>query len=235
MNAGISVNLNGRHFSTKKDAKAYFKEILHQAKDSGPLPRVIVDAEQIQMLEALIETNCEAAQKLDPGLDYFYVDYVRNHPEQNKKHINGRDDITTYIKRLEGEDMDFSAPGLIDKYGKDTAHIQESDVKCALRETIEPLRQELRENAFKGKRVVICPRTHIKMTDANQARVIYKSPSWGKLTGDFASTVGGWDKIELFVDPNNVQQGKRLNDSKIEHDWIEYWKANSNPIICAQI
>ncbi|MFT8988406.1 MAG: DUF3223 domain-containing protein [Bifidobacterium psychraerophilum] len=235
MGARIPVDLNGKHFPTKDAAKAYFKQILHGAKDSGSLPQTIVDEEQIQMLEAILETDNEAAQKLEPGLDYFFVDYVRNHPELNKKHINRKNDITTFIERLDGTVVDFSATGLVDDYSKDTACIHKADVKSALREAIEPYRLELRENAFRGKREVICPRTFIKMTNAHQARVIYKSPSWEKLTSDFVSTIGGWDKIELFIDQNNVQQGKRLSDRKIEHDWIEYWKTNSSPIICARI
>ncbi|MFT8592412.1 MAG: DUF3223 domain-containing protein [Bifidobacterium sp.] len=229
------VDLGEKHFATTTEAKTFFSEIVNEAKSQGTLPKVIADEEQNRILEALLDTKADALNKIGEGLDYFFVDYVIKHPDPIAKHPTRKDAVAIFIKRTDGDVMDFGIPGALDNYGKNPQLIQKAEVKAALRNAIEPDRQKLRQEAFEDAEEVICPRTGFRMTNFHQARVINVSPSWGDLTSDFVATVGGWDAIELSVDSDSIQHGKRLSDTSIELKWIEYWKKNSNPIICARI
>ncbi|MEE8725870.1 MAG: DUF3223 domain-containing protein [Bifidobacterium crudilactis] len=235
MSAGKPVNLNGRRFATKTEAKSFFRNIESQAKKSGNLPLRIVDEEQTHMLEALLNTHDDATEKIGSGLNYFFVDFVENHKDLNTSRNYKKGAVAIYIKRIDESDMDFGIPKLIDKYGKDPHRVQKAEVKLALREAIEPVRQKIREKTFEDKGEVTCPRTGITMTNFHQARVINESPSWEELTSGFVSTLGGWDEIELSVDSNNIQYGKRLSDNSVSQKWITYWNDHSDPIICARI
>lgn len=210
------VELGSRMFPSKAIAKTYIRtEILN----GYPLRRPIDNAEHIEVLLDVLRRKPNAAEKIGDGIDHFYVDSTsrfRNYVRPDAK--------TIVIHRVRGEDVDFGYERVIDG-SSDIDYAKE-----ALRFEIEDLRDAFKFSRFDNG-VAFDEETGDEIADHSEAEVRYREPSWGRLTADFAESIGGWGQIQTHSGDGQAQIGRRLTSPEIRVAWREYWSGNANPVL----
>jgi hypothetical protein len=94
------VDIGGRHFGTQREAIAFFSQILHQYH-----PGERVRAEHEADLLALLTRHTEYAEKLGPGIAYFFVDRPGDPQDKAKLRDPGQ---CFWVCRADGTKDDFS-------------------------------------------------------------------------------------------------------------------------------
>ena len=89
----LKINLPHKEFSTKKEAKEFFKEMLNKYDDGDTVSSLDDD----NILFDLIQRHPEVKEKVGTGINYFYRDISPNHPTS-----------CFHIKRNDGSNTDFS-------------------------------------------------------------------------------------------------------------------------------
>lgn len=212
----IKVTLGPRDFPSKTVAKDYIKvEILHAYNIGDP----ITDHEHVAVLMDVLRMKENAAEKIGNGIDHFYVDHTSRF--ENYVSPDARTLVIHHTDPAE-EDVDFGYTKVIDGGGQVVA------VKDALRHEALGERDAFKFSYFASGGTVY-DMAGEPMTSHDEAEVRYGSPSWGALTYDFVQEHGGWDAIETTSGEGEPQVGRRLADSRLRDDWIEYYRANADP------
>jgi hypothetical protein len=213
--SAITVTLPSFTWPTKGAALSAFR-LLHTGGPYAVYDR-IVDPGHDLMLREVLDLHPDAAEKIGPGVDYFYVGLTRDGDKFNVR--PGATGI--WIKRTDGSEVDFSYRTCINN------HSDESDAKEGLRLAVED-----RRLAYRASRIAagtfVSDVSGASLVGRDDAYVIYDDPAWGQLTYRFAENEGGWDKILVHSGNGAVVIGSHLLNTGVEARWLEFWDEHAN-------
>ena len=212
------VSIGSHDFASKGIAITWMSQTILGGYDIG---ETITDPDHIDVLEDLLARKENAAEKIGTGIVYWYIGRTSDFG----RYVSS-DAKTVAIHRTSGPDVDFGYTRII----KESAEIEYA--KDALRHEILDLRDAFKFGRF-GKGVpVYSDLTGEQIANAEDSEVRYRDPSWGKLTKDFAESVGGWPAIESHSgEGQGGQIGRRLVSEKIAEKWRDYYEQNANPVL----
>lgn len=213
------VELGSRTFPSKTVAKTYIRtEILHGYAIGVP----ISNPEHIAVLLDALRRKENAAEKIGGGIDYFFVELTsrfRNYVQPDARTLAIR-----HTNPSE-QDVDFGYESAID----DSTEVDHA--KEALRYAVADLRDEFKFAQFAGGATPLGA-DGAPISKHEDSEVRYENPDWGKLTADFADTVGGWAAIETHSgDGQGAQIGRRLISGYVQGQWRDYYSAYANPVL----
>lgn len=211
------VQIGSHLFASKSVAKSYVSmEILHAYAPGTP----ITDPDHIDTLFDILRRKRNAAEKIGTGIDHFYVTHTSNFRSYVRP-----DALTIAIHRTTGRDVDLG-------YGKAIDNSSEVDhAKDALRHAVQDLRDGFKFSHF-GSGSPAYDEEGIELNSHDDSEVRYRNPSWGKLTGDFADSEGGWVNVETHSGGGtNPLVGRRLVSEGQLDRWREYYRANAVPVL----
>jgi hypothetical protein len=172
------------------------------------------------MLRQVLDLHPDAAEKIGPGVDYFFVGLTSDGDK-----FNVRPDATgIWIMRVDGSKVDFSYRTCINN------HTPESDAKEGLRLAVERRRLDYRERRI-DEGTFASDISGTVFADREDAWVIHDDPSWGQLTFRFAESEGGWDRILVHSGVGAVQIGSHLMDSAVHASWLDFYDAHANRLL----
>ncbi|MGV3733060.1 MAG: DCL family protein [Microcella sp.] len=214
----IPVVLPSFAWSSKKAALDEFRS-LHTGGPYGVYDR-IADARHDLMLREVLDLHPDAAEKIGPGVDHFFVGKTSDGDK-----FNVRPDATgIWIKRVDGSEVDFSYRTCIND------NTAESDAKEGLRIAIDDLRR-----AYRAQRIAagtfVSDVSGASFASREDAYVIHDNPSWGQLTYHFAQSEGGWDKVLVHSGGGGVQIGSHLMDQGVLDRWLAFYSKHASPAL----
>lgn len=214
--AAIPVELASYSWPTKKAAKAAFREVLYDPRYGRK--RRVTDPDHVQMLLELLDRHPDSAEKIGPGVEYFFIGEISKDPAV----FVSSSAIGIWIRRTDGSDADFSYNTAID--GRSHKHA----VDGAMRHAVSDLRLNYREARFASGQPVECYLSGAKIIEQSEGSVIYNKPSWSQLTHKFATSQGGWSKIAVTSGQGAIQVGDRFVDRALEDQWIDFHEKHAN-------
>lgn len=212
----IPIFLDSFMWPTKAAAEKAFQAILRNSgyETYDPISNPAHDL----MLRELLERHPDAAEKIGPGVDYFFIGKTSDGDKFNVS----ADAIGIWIKRTDGSNVDFSYLTAI------RSHTPQSDAKEGLRLAVDDARMAYRAQRFKGGGPVPSDLTNQPIADREHAHVVYLDPTWGQLTYRFAELEGGWEKILVYSGNGAVKIGSEILDADVKARWISFHSKHGN-------
>jgi hypothetical protein len=202
----IPFVIPSRTFNSRTAAKNYIRdEILHAYAVGDPIPQ----GTHHTILSEVLDLHSDAAEKIGPGIDHFYVEKTWRLPG---KEAVGKNQRAIIVVRTDGEQRDWSYHHVIDN--PTTA----ANVKSALAFALESGRLERRDTDFAVGRVT-CAASGDLIEQKHQADTRHLDPTWHALTSAFVSNHGGWDAIETHS-----------GDRELRDAWLNYYAEHANPV-----
>lgn len=212
----IPVELDSFSWATKTMAKSAFRAILHDP--SYPLGSPISDPMHDSMLRELLDRHPDFEEKTGSGVDFFYIGKT----SQDKAAFVRKDAKGIWIRRTDGSAEDFSYQTAID--GRSV----KNDAKDAMRLAVLERRLRYREARFDAGGPVVSYISGLPIADRADARTIYVAPEWAQLTYRFATSEGGWARVEVTSGGGAVQVGGKFVDPAVEQRWLDFHAAHAN-------
>lgn len=210
------VVLASKSFPSKTAALAWVRdEILH----AYGLESVVADDLHDAVLRELLERDDDEG-KSGVGVREFFI---RATEVGDGRILRvARDARGIWIRRVDGTEVDWSYGSAIRQEGL------QSDVKEALRAVVDGERIKFRDAAFVAG-PVFCAKTGEQILTKDDAEVRYRNPDWQALTGGFAVSQGGWDKIQCTSSNRAAQIAGDLVDDTQREAWLSYWREHARP------
>jgi hypothetical protein len=208
-----------RTFPSKSAAKNYIRdEILHAYDLRRPIPAGTHD----QILREILELHSDAAEKIGPGIDHFYIEETWRLPGREAV---GRSQRAIIVVRTDGTERDWSYRHVIESPTK------AANVKSALAFALDDGRLRRRDADFAaGMPPVHCARTGEVITQKHQADTQHLKPTWSELTSGFVKEHGGWSAIETHSGNGYIFVGRDVEDEELRNQWLDYYEEHANPV-----
>lgn len=206
-------------FPTRKAALAWVRD---EIKDFYAPGETVSDPFHKAVLFDLLERDSDE-EKIGVGVLDFFVE-MTSRGQGQLRHVYA-DARGIWIRRFDGTEDDWSYVSAINADGL------KSDVKEALRATIDDLRVAFREEQFR-KGEVYCFRTGNRIPSFRDAEVRYVSPSWAELTKNFVDFQGGWASVPLKTGTEQIAGD--LLDQTQRQNWREYWLTHARPVLTSK-
>lgn len=216
MPRALPIELGPRTFPTRTVAKTYMRVQILNGYEVGD---EITNPEHIQILEDLLSRKSNAAEKVGDGISYWFVDLTNEYG----RYVSS-DARTVAIMRTDGSKVDFGYTKLIDESE------QIDFVQDALRHAVQDKRDAFKFSHF-GSGTTIWDDRGAEIETHDLAEVRYSDPTWGRLTRDFADSVGGWDAIETSSGAGEGQVGRRLVSDEIRNTWRDWYEQHAYPYL----
>jgi hypothetical protein len=168
-----------------------------------------------EFLEELLHLHEEATAKIGVGIDYFRVDPASSWKVGVPVRASNR---ALVVVRTDGTAEDWSWTGIVTNPSAIT------QVRSALRNAAYDSIQTMKRDAFAAG-PVMCARTGVPIGMPSDLQIRHYSPSFAKLTDDYAASVGGWGAIGTM----STGAGAEIANPAIEAAWISYFVANAVP------
>jgi hypothetical protein len=205
-------------FKSRTAAKNYIRdEILH----AYPLRQPIPEGTHHQVLSEVLELHSDAAEKIGPGIDYFYVEETWR---LLGKETVGKNQRAIIVVRTDGTSRDWSYQHVID------SPTVAANVKSALAFALDDDRIRRRDEDFDSGKEIFCALTGDRIEQKHQADTRHLSPTWSELTSGFAAEHGGWDAIETHSGNGFIFVGRDLEDVDLRNEWLRYYREHANPV-----
>jgi hypothetical protein len=206
------VTVGSTVFDSVGEAESFIRTDVIAAHDGVPR----IPAGPIHdFVEDLLNLHEDAIAKIGAGIDHFRVDPASLWKTGVPVKPSNR---TLVVVRTDGTEEDWSWTGIVTK---PTAITQ---VRSALRNAVYDAIQKMKRDAFTAG-PLFCARTGATIGTPNDVQIRHHSPSFAKLTDDYAASIGGWGVIGTM----STGAGAEVSDPAVKAAWVSYFVANAVP------
>lgn len=206
------VTVGSRTFDSVGEAEEFLQTDVIAAHDGAP--RIPIGPIH-DFLEDLLNLHEDALAKIGAGIDHFRVDPASAWKTGVPVKASNR---TLVVIRTNGTEEDWSWTGIVSNPKPIT------QVRSALRNEVYGSIQKMKKDAFAAG-PLICARTGATIGNTNELQIRHDSPSFAKLTDDFAASIGGWSVIGTM----STGAGAEISDPAVRSAWVSYFEANAVP------
>ena len=199
------IALSTIHFKSKKDAKAYFTEMLGRYQDEQR-----VNKSDSSHLFELLQRHPEAEEKIGPGIKYFYRDRSPDHPTP-----------CFHVERLDGSKTDFSFGACVDGVQPTVDQQFYSACRYSVARDLTEQKAKLFERAGG---ILTCARTGEQIT-IDQAEYRHTAPKFSDIVSGFIQSYRIEVSDELLTTSDDLQYVVSLRDSGMATAFREHHKS----------